>query len=107
MIAGFTVHRGARLMDSRSPGWAVRINLYYLRTASADDCILGQEFGMYYRGLEALGIGWRRSAWYGFSILPFSRESSWARLDAAWQREIGARLPEPVAGEDRSLVTVS
>jgi hypothetical protein len=51
------VHAGASLLDNHfGPQWALRVNLNTLHIASPEDCILGQLFGDYVHGLDALNI---------------------------------------------------
>jgi len=80
--------RGAEFMDRVRPGWFNEIRLDDLEMLSLKDCILGQIYGSYSRGLLTVGLN---SLWmpvrYGFAlVLVFS----W-RLTRAWRREIEQR----------------
>ena len=53
------VKKGADLLDRARPGWQDGIELDRLNIASSFRCILGQVYGEYSVGCEALGInGW-------------------------------------------------
>ena len=94
MIAELTAARGARLMDRNRPGWFLRTRQGSVNIHSSVDCILGQEYGDYYRGLRTLKIGCIRSVSYGFMAFPFTRRG-WEKLNMAWRAEIKARATTP------------
>lgn len=48
------VARGAKLLDEKRPGWAAEIATDKLAMESCDRCILGQLYGHYFAGYEAL-----------------------------------------------------
>jgi hypothetical protein len=48
------VARGAALLDAKRPGWASRIDLVALDITSTSNCILGQLYGWYEEGQDAL-----------------------------------------------------
>lgn len=50
------VQRGAKLLDEKSPGWAAKVALDRLDMFSDCGCVLGQIYGLYSRGLDALGL---------------------------------------------------
>ncbi len=50
------VKRGVVLLDSKIKDWRSKINLTWLDMNSSDTCILGQIYGSYYAGCEALGL---------------------------------------------------
>lgn len=58
------VKKGIALLDSKVEGWRERIDVSKLDMASGDSCIVGQVFGSYGVGLDALGIESGRG--YGF-----------------------------------------
>lgn len=72
--------RGAILLDDMSPGWYTLVDVDELDIWNAEKCILGQVYGDYFTGREALGIA---------SVSPFG----FADGDRdAWIREIEKRL---------------
>jgi hypothetical protein len=50
------VERGAALLDERRPGWWDEIDLETFEMANVCRCSLGQLWGSYAKGKEALGI---------------------------------------------------
>lgn len=48
------IARGINLLDEVNPGWLDEINPYRLNINSASDCVLGQVYGNYHRGLSKL-----------------------------------------------------
>lgn len=113
------VRRGAMLLDASVPGWAQRIDDRDLNIRSCSRCALGQVYGGYEDGMDALFPETNLRARdifataHGFEaatcFIPASTETEmWARaravddearlLAAAWLLEIRARLhvaPEP------------
>lgn len=54
------VQNGIRVLDTHGPAdWRERINLDTLDVHSLDDCVLGQVFGSYGEGMDALFPGQR------------------------------------------------
>ncbi len=84
------VANGAALLDEHLPGWHERIDLDTLDISSCDKCMLGQLFGRYGIGKDALGL--KTGDNHGFA-LPYSMFDSlnWGVLDKAWADEIGSR----------------
>ena len=59
------VRRGFALLDAKGPpNWRTKINLHKLDMRNRCLCILGQLYGDYFKGKEALGIA--DAAEYGF-----------------------------------------
>lgn len=50
------IGRGAGLLDSAVPGWALQVNVCTIRLESPMRCILGQLYGDYSRGCLSLGV---------------------------------------------------
>lgn len=50
------VASGMELLDEKIPGWTKKIELESLNIAFSHDCILGQLFGNYLRGLRHLSL---------------------------------------------------
>lgn len=48
--------RGARRMDTYDPNWVHRVNLSVLELVSTYRCVLGQCFGTYADGVDALNL---------------------------------------------------
>src|SRR5437667_4843660 len=61
------IQNGIDLLDEKKPGWYQKIDLECLWLADCHGCILGQLYGSYAAGLNALGLssGWN----HGFSSL--------------------------------------
>ena len=73
--------------------WVLDINLTDLELADCGRCVLGQEFGNYYTGLDKLGIGYDQDAEHFGFTLPLDRDDdTWQELTAAWVEVISARL---------------
>ena len=80
-------------MDQAKPGWRKRINLETLSIASVRACVLGQNYGSFNAGMEALGIGRTGAAEHGF-IWPTGQvdnDELIRALDEAWRSQIGKR----------------
>lgn len=79
------VDAGIALLDERGPeGWDDKINLATLNIANARDCVLGQVYGRYGAGCNALDIGLGLE--YGFwSFLGMTS------LTEVWREKITAR----------------
>lgn len=60
------VARGRALLGSNLPGWRKLVNKYRLSMSHAQNCILGQIFGDYDRGLDALNFTRDDAVYYGF-----------------------------------------
>lgn len=96
MSAIYRAAKGAELMDRACPGWASRMDVDKLDIADPDACILGQIFGGYLEGLDALedhlDIDWFKTVdqiGHGFEI---GDDISFSRLTKAWLNEIEIRL---------------
>ncbi len=97
------VARGAALLDERRPGWAVEIDTGHLEMDCPNFCILGQIYGRFDTGCEALSIDQYapRGLVDSFEVLKgnadvFPADAEYAALQAAWLAAIAARLtPEP------------
>ena len=86
------VERGAALLDAEQPGWAPRIDVTTLNMSGGRTCVLGQTYGHYWTGVDALAIqGWR----YGFSQLArdwmMGSIDTFHRLLPLWREAIEAR----------------
>lgn len=94
------VSTGARLMDSRAPGWYDRVDTGSLDLASNYQCVLGQTYGSYVIGLhKAFGFFSTskrdKSADHGFDVVGDMTDAQVRRefneLTRAWRVEIQQR----------------
>lgn len=84
------IPNGMALLDAYDPDWVSKIDLNILDMHDYHYCILGQFFGDYGTGRDALDIPIGDGQWYGFDQETGEFEN-WAILDKAWVREIKAR----------------
>lgn len=83
------VDAGAKFLDQHHPGWDQLIDLARLNLESSDDCVLGQLYGSYGRGLDRLfprkdGVIPERYP-LGFTEPDMS---NYGELNRAWERLI-------------------
>lgn len=79
------VAAGIKLLDEQGPqDWRSKIDLGSLRLESCDVCVLGQVFGVYDNGLDALDIDTYDAKKYGFNT-----DYSMQELTAAWKDALG------------------
>lgn len=86
------VERGAALLDERLPGWAQEIYVENLDLSDSCDCVLGQLFGDYLKGVRVLGLAdetWAEPARLGFHRP--DRRTQWETLSRAWRSLIARR----------------
>jgi hypothetical protein len=64
------VRRGVELLDSHpnAEGWRDKIDPDKLNLADSCGCVLGQTFGWFDDGIDALGLEYGESSLYGFMI---------------------------------------
>jgi hypothetical protein len=88
------VARGAALLDRIRPSWAREIKLDVFDMGLCSKCVLGQLYGLYDDGLDALGLisGDRAEYIYGFNSSSLTQMASYAALTTAWRAEIRKRL---------------
>lgn len=60
------VARGVEILDREEPGWVNHLNTDTLDISSLENCVLGQLYGSYGEGREALGIPLFCEDVYGF-----------------------------------------
>ncbi len=94
MSAIYRAAKGAELMDRACPGWVSRMDVDKFNIADPDTCILGQIFGGYLEGLDALEdyldvrpFGVKAQADHGFEF-----DFDVSALQKAWLNEIEIRL---------------
>jgi hypothetical protein len=88
------VAKGARLLDRRYPGWECRIDTEMLNIGNSTNCICGQLYGEYNKGVEALGIP-DVDGEFGFSQPPGvsgALDTYWRLLNEIWIGSIQARI---------------
>lgn len=93
------VKAGARLLDEHHPVWAEKVNTAELQMNSECQCVLGQLYGYFGRGLCRLGIddGDARID-FGFNTNYLDQSDArdyhaeLAELESLWLAEINARL---------------
>ena len=102
-------------MDQRKRDWRRRINLETFSIASVRACVLGQNYGSFNAGMEALGIGRTGAAEHGF-IWPqgqVDNDELIRALDEAWRFQIGKRAvtdgrhvrrADPAGADDAAVV---
>jgi hypothetical protein len=80
------VRAGAALLDEKKPGWLEKIRPAELNITDQHQCVLGQVFGCYGSGLEALSLHTGTACSYGFdasgSVGTFDSPAS--QLQRAW-----------------------
>ena len=86
-----TVDAGVALLDERLPGWHKEIDADNLNLSDCNECVLGQLFGNYVKGLGVLGLYYGDSLKFGFRSGP---PSQWWDLSQTW-REIVRGRQEP------------
>jgi len=110
------VEAGARLLDRMMPSWEELIDLDKLHINSGTDCILGQLFGGFERGLEPLGLPSYRipgskyeqaAKHHGFwPAIKLDHTDDGGQLTYAWRvaivKRLHTRYPEPTPVFDRS-----
>ena len=92
------VERGATLLDAEQPGWCKRIDLVTLDMGDTEQCVLGQMYGHYSDGVDALGLGlseyagvYTDAAEHGFDHAYFPDDGEHDRLLPLWREAIEAR----------------
>lgn len=83
------VAAGVALLDKYDEDWWSRINLCTLEMSGCYSCILGQLFGSYSDGREALGIEPGEGDLYGFDSL--GPDQDFGTLQFMWAEIIEAR----------------
>jgi hypothetical protein len=66
MSAAERVAAGAAFLDEHRPGWRGRVEAHALDMGDAEHCVLGQLFGDFGAGLDALEIAQGRAMELGF-----------------------------------------
>lgn len=79
---------GVALLDQHNEGWWADVDLATLRMTSHIDCVLGQLYGSYDRGRDALGIEYGCGDLYGFDTY---QHGMFDTLDVMWAEIIQAR----------------
>ena len=82
--------KGAQFLDEKRPDWAKEINRKRLNMTSPYNCVLGQLYGFYHYGLNALCI--RTSSDLGFITPDKAQGVHFTALNQAWLELIKERL---------------
>lgn len=90
---------GAKLLDSYNPEWFSQVDVNRLNLGSCYDCVLGQLFGSYAKGLNELGIPESGRFEYGFSMDGFHPKEDWLALTNLWREQIAFRRLKVMAQE--------
>lgn len=94
-VLGQRVARGAAQLDGVRPGWEKQIDLEVLDIGSGLDCVWGQVFGSYTKGLHVLGLDDKEAERLGTTLTDpqyAMGESRWVALTQAWARQVRKRL---------------
>jgi hypothetical protein len=75
------VREGAAFLDAQVPNWRAGIDPFDLDLRSHTQCVLGQLFGHYNDGMQALGLGWVELEHYGFDS---DDDADFPLLTEAW-----------------------
>lgn len=96
--------KGAAFLDKKAPGWERHIDLVRLDMSSKNDCVLGQLWGTYERGLwrcrmltffetyvspRALELGF---AYFVENANQLQRSTQYLLLTEFWKRQVELRL---------------
>ena len=96
----YFVGRGARLLDQENPSWYENVDTNLLRQHSVYGCVLGQLYGDYDNGLDALesstGKNMRNGWTHGFNafgsgVFTFGGQAKYNKLTSYWIDEINLR----------------
>jgi len=90
------VAQGAALLDRALPAWPVKVDPGRLDLSLADTCVLGQLYGDYAFGVDALcPLGANPDRWaaaHGFACdAEVPRSQEWAQLTDTWRAELARR----------------
>lgn len=86
------VQKGIKLLDEKYPGWENEIDISKLQMMNHKNCIVGQLFGDYLRGLKILGF---EDVWSGSPGL-----YSFAGNKNIWIQEILKKRTENISNEE-------
>ncbi len=82
------VEAGAKFLDVMSPGWEKKIDLSVLDLGLPNTCVLGEIFGNYEDGKDALGIEEAAAEGLGFQVSGDGVGSAYTRLTNVWKEFI-------------------
>ena len=87
------VAAGARKLDEVVPGWHLRVDLNKLDMQHTSNCVLGQVYGGYMKGLDRLNLRVDEPSWtYGFTTFMGDDIDVWGKnADHYWREEIEQR----------------
>lgn len=84
------VAQGASFLDGEQPDWITRVQPDTLVMASSEHCLLGQLYGDYFDGRDALHLNVAQASAYGFTCAAYST-CVCSELTRAWVALITAR----------------
>lgn len=79
------IKEGMKLLDQEVPGWRGKVDPNWLIMNNCTHCILGQLFGNYSDGADALGLSDFEGQHYGFEL---TVGMSWEELTQAWKEAL-------------------
>ncbi len=79
------VLRGVALLDAEVPRWRERVKPKRLHLVNCKECVLGQVFGDFESGFNALGLTWYDAESYGF-VLDSGDPHRYGWLTRAWRK---------------------
>ena len=91
------VARGVVLLDEHHPDWDEKINLDVFDVWSYKNCIVGQLYDGFWKGLTQLGVANTLTATEAYGFDQRLNRGSYSSLTTAWRRVIEARRVAPAA----------
>jgi hypothetical protein len=85
----YRVAGGVAFLDERKPGWYNYILPWNLDMEQACKCVLGHNFGDFWRALTQLDISFSDAEGLGFVA---SEDENWDTLEQAWLKVIKSRI---------------
>jgi len=82
-------NKGAKLLDRENPNWFKKVDVERLHIPSPSRCVLGQVYGLFSIGLDALHMPLHRTTEHGFVHSLFGNQ------EKAWKKQIEMRLNPP------------
>ena len=93
------IERGASILDEVNPGWELEIDPATLDLQNACNCVLGQLYETFYRGLDHTGLIIDSSIDCGFYLRVYGPDlsDSYRTLTNEWITFIKKRLDEGIS----------
>lgn len=83
--------RGAKLLDFTIKHWFLLVDERFLEQRLIGNCVIGQLFCGFDRGLTALGIPFDKWDYYGFDVAVTKKVEAYDKLTVAWKAEVVKR----------------